>query len=101
MRFIHGLLRDSDLAGLRSALEAGAGSSYSSTGERAPSTGDVWLTRLLGDGDPALNALIDEFPSADRQRLRRLIRTAKKTPESAQARRAIRSLRTLIGEICD
>ncbi|CBA16936.1 ribosome biogenesis factor YjgA [Xanthomonas albilineans] len=36
-----------------------------------------WRTRLLTDGDAALSALLAEYPDADRQRLRQLLRNAK------------------------
>ncbi|PPU93598.1 ribosome biogenesis factor YjgA [Xanthomonas albilineans] len=36
-----------------------------------------WRTRLLADGDAALSALLAEYPDADRQRLRQLLRNAK------------------------
>ncbi len=43
---------------------------------------EQWRDRLIDEGDSALNALLNEYPSADRQHLRQLIRQAKK--ESSQ-----------------
>lgn len=37
---------------------------------------EQWRERLLEDGDTALAALLDEYPQADRQRLRQLVRNA-------------------------
>ena len=37
---------------------------------------ETWRDRLLADGDDALAAFIAEYPAADRQRLRQLIRNA-------------------------
>ncbi|HEY5802913.1 MAG TPA: ribosome biogenesis factor YjgA [Lysobacter sp.] len=37
---------------------------------------ESWRDRLIADGDPALAQLLDEYPSADRQRLRQLVRNA-------------------------
>ncbi|HEY4556404.1 MAG TPA: ribosome biogenesis factor YjgA, partial [Lysobacter sp.] len=37
---------------------------------------ETWRERLLADGDAALAALLDEYPGADRQRLRQLMRNA-------------------------
>ena len=51
-----------------------------------------WLGRLLEEGDPAVEALIGEFPDADRQQLRTLTRSARQEPESKRARRARREL---------
>jgi ribosome-associated protein len=41
------------------------------------STVKAWTDRLLADGDAAIDALIAEFPSADRQRMRTIARTGK------------------------
>lgn len=35
---------------------------------------EAWRERLIADGDPALAQLLDEYPTADRQRLRQLVR---------------------------
>jgi len=51
---------------------------------------EQWRDRLLADGDSALGELIEEFPSADRQHLRQLVRNAQreaaknKPPKSAR-----------------
>jgi ribosome-associated protein len=37
---------------------------------------EAWRERLLGEGDDALGEFIDQHPSADRQRLRQLVRNA-------------------------
>ena len=37
---------------------------------------EAWRERLIADGDPALAQLLDEYPHADRQRLRQLVRNA-------------------------
>jgi len=60
---------------------------------------EQWRDRLLEQGDEALGALLEEFPSADRQHLRQLIRNAQR--EAAQnkppksAREIFRYLRDL------
>ncbi len=51
-----------------------------------------WLARLVEEGDPGVEALIVEFPEADRQQLRALTRTARQDPESKRSRRARREL---------
>jgi len=35
---------------------------------------EQWRERLLDDGDAALAELLDEYPHADRQRMRQLVR---------------------------
>jgi len=42
---------------------------------------EKWRDRILGEGDKALNELINEFPNIDRQHIRQLIRKAHKEQE--------------------
>lgn len=51
-----------------------------------------WLARLIEEGDPAVEALIAEHPHADRQRLRSLIRNARRHSEARTVKRARREL---------
>lgn len=52
-----------------------------------------WRERLLGDdGDDALAALLEEFPGADRQRLRQLVRNALAERKANKPPRAFREL---------
>jgi ribosome-associated protein len=51
-----------------------------------------WRERLVSEGDPALNALIEEFPSADRSHLRQLIRQAQIERRDQRAPSAQRSI---------
>jgi len=59
-----------------------------------------WRARLLADGDSALSELLDEYPEADRQRLRQLIRNAKeerlKNKPPHAYRELFRELRELV-----
>lgn len=52
---------------------------------------EAWRTRLIAEGDAALDALIAVFPDADRSRLRQLVRNATR-PESPATRRGRRLL---------
>lgn len=61
-------------------------------GIRHEKINEGWLTRLIDEGDPAIDALIAEYPDADRQRLRRLARSARQDPEAKKAKRARREL---------
>jgi len=60
---------------------------------------EQWRDRLVAEGDAALGELLDEFPAADRQHLRQLVRNAQqelakdKPPKSA--REIFRYLRDL------
>lgn len=65
---------DEALEAIRDALDAGSETSRRETAllHRA----EQWRERLLDEGDAALTALLDEYPSADRQHLRQLVRNA-------------------------
>lgn len=51
-----------------------------------------WRERLLDDGDTALAELLDEFPTADRQKLRQLVRNAHDERAKNKPPRAFREL---------
>jgi ribosome-associated protein len=98
-KVVHGLLRDDDPEALSRRLDRGGPSSYHPTPSGDPGPLAHWLARLLDEGDPAVEALLERSPTADRQQLRQLVRTARKTPAGAASRRARRALERLIGEL--
>jgi len=51
-----------------------------------------WRDRLLDEGDSALGELLNQYPHADRQHLRQLMRSAKKERELNKPPRAAREL---------
>lgn len=51
-----------------------------------------WRDRLLVDGNKALTALLDEYPRADRQVLRQLMRNAQKEADGNKAPKSARLL---------
>ena len=51
-----------------------------------------WRERLLDDGDAALADLLGEFPAADRQKLRQLVRNAHEEKAKNKPPRAFREL---------
>lgn len=63
---------DATLHALRDALDAGGDAARSDTARLHRA--EQWRLRLLDEGDTALAALLDEYPHADRQRLRQLVR---------------------------
>ena len=63
---------------------------------------EAWRERLLGDdADAALSALLDEFPGADRQRLRQLVRNALAERKASKPPRAFRELYREIRALLD
>ena len=53
---------------------------------------EAWRERLLDEGDAALTGLLDEYPHADRQQLRQLVRNAKLEREKERPPHAFREL---------
>ncbi len=51
-----------------------------------------WRERLLSNGDTALAALLDEYPQADRQQLRTLVRNAQAEKAKNKPPRAFREI---------
>lgn len=99
LKYLGKLLRQEEDAPIREALERVQGRHALSVAHHHQC--ERWRDRLLAEGDAALGALLDEYPHADRQRLRQLMRAAQaeqaqgKPPKSA--RELFRALRELIG----
>ena len=53
---------------------------------------EAWRDKLLAEGDPALAQLLDEYPHADRQSLRQLVRNALEERKRNKPPRAFREL---------
>ncbi len=91
---------DETLAAIRDALDAGGEAARRETAELHRV--EAWRERLMSDGDTALAELLAEHPSADRQRLRQLVRNAgdekakNKPPHSH--RELFRELRELLAQ---
>jgi ribosome-associated protein len=65
---------DEALDAIRDALEVGGDAARRETA--ALHRVETWRERLLDDGDAALAELLAEYPAADRQHLRQLVRNA-------------------------
>lgn len=88
------------LDALRDALDAGGEAARLDTALLHRAEG--WRERLLGeDGAPALSALLDEFPGADSQRLRQLVRNALAERKAGKPPRAFRELYREIRALLD
>ncbi len=85
---------DAALDAIRDALDAN-----SETSRREVATMhrvEDWRERLLKDGDKALGALLDEYPHADRQQLRTLVRNAQAEKSKNKPPRAYREIYQLL-----
>ncbi len=89
---------DAVLDAIRDALDANSETSRREVA--AMHRVEDWRERLLKDGDKALGALLDEYPHADRQQLRTLVRNAQAEKAKNKPPRAYReiyqTLRTLL-----
>ncbi len=102
LKYLGKLLRqhpDEEIEAIRQALDIFAGRHALAVAQHHQC--ERWRDRLLAEGDTALTALLDEYPTADRQQLRQLVRNAQaeiarsKPPKSS--RELFRYLRELIG----
>ncbi|HTM46952.1 MAG TPA: ribosome biogenesis factor YjgA [Polyangiaceae bacterium] len=82
LRIVRRELRNCDWAALRERLhqftQHGSVPSEQTAETSGPEHG--WVVRLLSQGDAALNALLEEYPKADRVHFRQLIRNVEKAP---------------------
>ena len=95
MQYIGRLMREVDSAPLRERLEAITGHSAQAAAQHRRL--ESWRERLLAD-DEALTAFAAEFPAADLQAVRTLIRNARKEQKEAKPPRAYRELFRVIKE---
>jgi ribosome-associated protein len=89
LRVVRRTLRENDSGAIRQRIEALVHPPGPPDLER--SIAAEWTDRLIAEGDEALTALIAEFPEADRQRLRQLVRRvhAAGPNEKQRARRLV------------
>lgn len=92
LRVVRSTLRDNDWAAIKhrvdSLLKHGTVDTAAPPASAdAPAHGEHrWLVRLVGEGTPALDALLAEYPKADRNHLRTLIRNAQKASAERRER---------------
>jgi ribosome-associated protein len=85
---------DATLDAIRDTLDAGSEASRREAA--ALHRVEAWRERLLADGDAALAGLLTEYPAADRQRLRQLVRS---TNEERARNKPPHSYRELFREL--
>jgi ribosome-associated protein len=90
LQYVGKLLKETDVAPLRDAVDARRHQRLTSTREFHQLEG--LRDRLLLLGDAALNEVLAVFPRADRQHLRKLTRLARQEQDTGQPRGAGRSL---------
>jgi len=94
---------DATLDAIRDALDAGGDAARRETAQLHRA--ETWRDRLLAEGDAALSELLVEYPQADRQHLRQLVRNAiderKRNKPPHAFRELFRELRELLKESGD
>lgn len=100
LQYIGKLMRNVDADQIREQIDTLEG--HSKQAAAALHHIERWRDDLLADGDAALERLLTEFPSADRQYLRQLLRNAKKELQENKPPKSSRGLfkylRELLGE---
>ena len=100
LQFIGKLMRSRDIAPITEALSIFK-NRHSTINARLHRL-EQWRERLINEGDEALNELMSQFHELDRQKLRQLIRNAKKEREHNKPPAAFREIyQYLRGEIED
>lgn len=83
LRLIRAMLRDVDWAGLRRQVDLRKMGIVAPTPKQDVSD---WSEQLLIQGDPGLARFMEEYPNADRKRLRQLARTVKSASPSRRGK---------------
>ncbi len=89
MQYIGRLMRDLDAAPIRERLEEWLGQGREHTAQLHAL--ERWRDELLA-GDPALERFLREYPGADSQKLRSLIRNARREQSAALPPKSYREL---------
>ncbi|CAI8740392.1 MULTISPECIES: ribosome biogenesis factor YjgA [Methylococcus] len=101
IKYIGKLLRQIDAGPIRDALDAMR--NHGAAAARRQHRIERWRNRLIAEGDEAVDALMEEFPSADRQLLRKLVRGAREERARAKpprhARQLFQEIRRLLAEV--
>lgn len=97
LKYIGGMLRKMDVEPIRENLAKLRNQSAHSAREHHKI--ERWRDRLIIEDNQALTELLSEFPEADRQQLRQLIRNAKKEIEAGRPPKSSRQLFRYLREL--
>jgi len=96
--YVGRLMRKTDALPIRAQLDAmNSGSAQSAAAHRRL---EAWREKLLAD-EGALTEFADEFPGSDLQKIRTLVRNAKREKDAGQPPHAFRELFRLLKECSD
>jgi|SRR5690554_5052842 len=99
LQLVTKLLRQSDYTAVQRELD---GLQRSGDAENAKFHAlERWRERILAEGDDGVQAFLDEYPETDRQKLRQLVRKAKKEQAEEKPPAAYRALFKYLREAAD
>jgi len=97
VRYLGRLLRDIDSDPIRSAVDARRGATHEDKARLKRL--ERWRERLVEEGDPAVAELLEEYPGADPQQLRQLLRNARREHAAGRPPRSYRQLFRFLREL--
>lgn len=97
VRYLGRLLRDADAGPIRGAVDALKRATHADRARLVRL--ERWRDRLMEEGDAAVTELLEEYPGADAQQLRQLVRKARKEREAGQPPRSHRALFRFLREL--
>lgn len=99
LKYISKLIRNEDVSIIESYLDEAEQSHINE--KRFFHQLEQWRDRLIDEGDEALGAFLLEYPAADRQQLRTLVRAARKENQQGKTPAASRKIFKYIRELAE
>lgn len=90
LQYIGKLMRNIDIEPIQQGLDDLKGISAQAIATQHKI--EQWRQRLIEEGDDALQTLLQEYPTIDRQRIRQLLRSAQKEAQSNKPPKAFREI---------
>jgi ribosome-associated protein len=97
LKFLTGLLRNIDIEEVQGKLAKIK--SQSALAAKEHHQIERWRDRLLSEGDQALSSLLQDYPNANRQQLRQLLRNANKETETGKPPKSARLIYQYLKEL--
>ena len=97
LKFLTGLLRNIDIEEVQGRLAKIKNQSALAAKEHHLI--ERWRDRLLSEGDQALSSLLQDYPNANRQQLRQLLRNATKETETGKPPKSARLIYQYLKEL--
>lgn len=100
IRTVRNTLRDADWTQVRLRFDHfRAGYPLDAPGEEGSSDAQVWAEQLLVQGDSGIARFCEEYPNADRKRIRQLVRNVEKAPGAKRGKLRVQLDRAVAQEV--